>query len=475
MQHRLARIFCIFSINLISCLFLFSQSLADSSGRKGYLDQFKKDERILILAPHPDDESIACAGVIQEALAKGAKVKIAYLTNGEHNEFAFIVYKKRIILKKDEFINLGRVRRDEAIKAMELIGLNEQDLVFLGYPDFGTFSIFNRYWQEGKPFRSLLTRISSVPYQDGLSSGAPYLGESILKDLKKVILDYRPDRIFVSHPADVNVDHKSLYLFLQVALADIKDLHPNPKIHPYLVHHSGWPAPRHYHPKLDLNPPKSFSGSQIKWLKFDLSPEQLEKKRKAILCYKSQTESSAFYLLAFARKNELFGDYSPVNLKEQISLKERFVSFFGHSEMFPAAISKGDLPETNISENKGRVSYALADKMLIIKIEKPRNLLYRFSTMMYIFGYSYKKPFADMPKLRIITKHDKLKVLDRGKLINPQGVVLELSSQALILKVPLNVIGSPDFILTSANVYTGRKQGGDSAVDTIGFRRINLN
>ena len=95
--------------------------------------------------------------------------------------------------------------------------------------------------------------------------------------------------------------------------------------------------------------------------------------------------------------------------------------------------------------------------------------------MLYIFGYSYSKPFADMPKLRIITKHDNFKVLDGVKVINPQGVALELSSQALILKVPLSVIGSPDFILTSANVYTGRKQGEDSAVDTIGFRRINLN
>ena len=73
--------------------------------------------------------------------------------------------------------------------------------------------------------------------------------------------------------------------------------------------------------------------------------------------------------------------------------------------------------------------------------------------MLYIFGYSYSKPFADMPKLRIITKHDNFKVLDGVKVINPQGVALELSSQALILKVPLSVIGSPDFILTSANVF----------------------
>jgi LmbE family N-acetylglucosaminyl deacetylase len=474
MLYRLVRIVCIFSASLISCLFLFSHSSADPSGQKEYLDQFKKDERILILAPHPDDEAIACAGIIQEALSKGAKIKIAYLTNGEHNEFAFIVYEKRITFKKNEFIHLGQVRRKEAVEAMQLLGVDEQDLIFLGYPDFGTFSIFDRYWQKNRPFRSLLTRISSVPYKDSFSFGAPYSGESILTDLKKVISDYRPDKIFVSHSADVNVDHKSLYLFLQIALADLKDAIPYPKVYPYLVHHSGWPLPRHYHPELNLNPPKSFSDSQINWLRFDLSPEQLSKKHKAILCYKSQTESSAFYLLAFARKNELFSDYFPISLKNQVSLKEQLVSFFGYSKMFTDSTLEKNLPETNILEDKGRVSYALVDNALIIKIEKPKDLVFRFSTMMYIFGYSYGKPFGEMPKLRIITRHDNFKVLDGRRLINPKGIVLDLTSQALTLKIPLEIIGSPDFILTSANVYIGKNQGKDSSVDTIGFRRINL-
>ncbi len=474
MRNYLVRTFHILFTCLAFSLLFFRSSSANPSGKKEYLDQFKKDERILILAPHPDDETIACAGVIQEALSRGAKIKIAYLTNGEHNEFAFIVYEKRITLKKNEFIHLGEVRRKEAVKAMELLGIDEKDLVFLGYPDFGTFSILNRYWQMSRPFRSLLTRISNVPYKDSLSFGAPYSGDSILKDLKEVILNYRPDKIFVSHPADVNVDHKSLYLFLQIALADLRDQIPYPKVYPYLVHHSGWPLPRHYHPELDLNPPKSLLNSQINWLRFDLSPEQLSKKHEAALCYKSQTESSAFYLLAFVRKNELFSDYFPISLKNQVSLKEHFVSFFGYSKMFSGSTIEQDLPESNISEDKGRVSYAVVDKALTIKIEKPRNLVHRFSTTMYIFGYRYGNPFGEMPKLRIITKHDNFKVYDGKKLLDPKGIVLDLASQSLTLKIPLEIIGSPDFIFTSTNVYTGKSQGKDSAVDTIGFRRINL-
>ena len=130
------------------------------AGGVGEMEPIKKNDRILILAPHPDDESIGCAGLIQHALKAGAEVRVVYLTNGDHNEFAFIVYEKRLTFRKGEFIHMGLVRHLEAIKAMNLLGLNEDKLVFLGYPDFGTFTIFSKYWQTQKPFRSFLTRIS---------------------------------------------------------------------------------------------------------------------------------------------------------------------------------------------------------------------------------------------------------------------------------------------------------------------------
>jgi LmbE family N-acetylglucosaminyl deacetylase len=100
--------------------------------RYAKLDGFKKNERILILAPHPDDESIACAGIIQKALSAGAQVRVVYLTNGDHNELAFIVYEKRIVMRQGEFIYLGKLRQKESIKSMKFLGLSEKDLVFLG-------------------------------------------------------------------------------------------------------------------------------------------------------------------------------------------------------------------------------------------------------------------------------------------------------------------------------------------------------
>jgi LmbE family N-acetylglucosaminyl deacetylase len=432
------------------------------------LEAIEKTDRILILAPHPDDETIGCAGIIQQALLKGAKIQVVYLTNGDHNQVAFIVYEKRITLRKGEFIHMGEVRRKEAIKAMKFLGLREKDLVFLGYPDFGTFKIFSQYWQVKKPLKSLLTRISSVPYKENLSFGAPYIGESILGDLKKILLNYRPTKIFVSHPADANVDHKSFYLFLQVALRDLNKEIPEPKIYPYLIHCAGWPLPRHYHPDLSLEPPHKFLNSEINWLKVELTPQQLNRKYRAILCYKSQTQSSAFYLLSFARWNELFGDYPDIKLEKQASSNEHPVSFFGFSSMFAepgAAITE----ERGPIENMGRVSYAVVDSSLFIRVEKTKEFNRRFSFMLYLFGYSSKVPFPSMPKIRIIARYNKFKAFDARKKIKAEGISLELNTHALILKVPLGMLGDPEFILTSMKSF-----GGDLPVDVTGFRKIEV-
>jgi len=431
----------------------YSPLTTPQSSGIGIIEPIKKADRVLILAPHPDDEAIGCAGIIQEAVSKGVDIKIVYLTNGDHNQVSFIVYEKRLTLRKGEFIHMGEVRKNEAIKAMKLLGVGSSNLIFLGYPDFGTFTIFREVWQERKPYKSMLTRISRVPYKENFSFGAPYKGESILDDLEKILREYKPTKIFVSHPADANADHKALYLFLQIALRDLKKKAPQPKIYPYLVHCIGWPLPRHYHPQLELEPPNQVLGSQIEWSQFQLSPEQLIRKRQAILCYKSQTSSSAFYLLAFARKNELFGDYPEVELKKEEPVNDQPV--------WNAA--------SNLARGGCRASYGLSGENLLIRIDKPQELNERFSTQFYLFGYSDRTPFAAMPKIRIITRHKRFKVFAARKMVKSEGISLKLGPKELIINVPLEVLGEPDFILAAVKTYAGILR-----TDTTSFRKITI-
>ncbi|MDD5130064.1 MAG: PIG-L family deacetylase [Candidatus Omnitrophica bacterium] len=434
------------------------------------LPAFQPGQKVLILAPHPDDEAIACAGVIQKALKAGAQVKIVFLTNGDHNELAFIVYEKRITIRQGEFIHLGKVRQQESIKAMKFLGLAEKDLVFLGYPDYGTFEIFCKYWEAGKPFRDRLTRISRVPYKDNPSYGSEYIGGNILADITKQILDYQPDKIFVSHPADVNVDHKTLYLFLQVALSDLGSRIAKPEVYPYLVHCVGWPKPRHYHPELELYPPDKFIDSPLVWQRLDLSPEELDKKYRSILFYKSQTQSSAFYLLAFARRNELFSDYPELELKPQPASPGKEVVYSDVSEMLEEVQRPTDLkqPDETI-EDKGTVNYAVVDDYFVVHLDKPKKLSSRFGVILHIFGYSRNTPFALMPKIRIITKGKSCKIFSAKKKVIKSGVILDFQRNSLIIKIPLDLLGQPDYALTALKAYHG-----NLPIDAVVFRKVKI-
>ncbi|MEI6861832.1 MAG: PIG-L family deacetylase, partial [Verrucomicrobiota bacterium] len=41
--------------------------------------------RVTVLAPHPDDEALGTGGLIQQALARGAAVRVVLLTDGAPN------------------------------------------------------------------------------------------------------------------------------------------------------------------------------------------------------------------------------------------------------------------------------------------------------------------------------------------------------------------------------------------------------
>ena len=202
---------------------------------------------------------------------------------------------------------------------MKYLGFKDSDFIFLGYPDFGTINIFTGYWGQVMPFRGMFTRVTSVPYKECFSYNAPYIGDSILNDIKKILVDFKPTKIFVSSPVDTNGDHRSLYLFLQVALLDLENLIPPPEVFEYIIHYAGWPIPRGFHPKLELKSPMGLSGSDVNWVRYVLDDQMIDKKKKAISFYKSQIECNPPYLFTFARKNELFGRHPVIDITEEKS------------------------------------------------------------------------------------------------------------------------------------------------------------
>ncbi len=378
------------------------------------IPEFTKNDRILILAPHPDDEAIATAGVIQRALKADSKIKVVCYTNGDNNELAFIVYEKRLTLRRRELIHMGEVRMRETVEAMGYLGVSKDDILFLGYPDFGTMEILTKYWGNVKPFRALSTRSSKVPYPECLSPGAPYLGESILKDLKRIIVDFKPTRIFVSSPVDTNRDHRSLYLFLQIALWDLEKVINKPRVFSYVIHVVGWPKPRGYHPELGLDPPSNLIG--MSWSKLSLTPEEIKIKYDCLSFYKSQIEYDKPYLFTFARKNEIFGEHPVVTLPVDIS----------------------------------PLAYSIQDNNLFIKLNLKRKIDKDFGISIFLLGYNKSKDFATMPKIHITVGILGMHIQDKKQRISVKDAQFIYEGNTIILKFPLTSLGDPDYILSTA-------------------------
>jgi len=404
----------------------------------------QENDRVLILAPHPDDESIGTGGIIQEAIAKKNPIKVVYYTNGDSNELAFIVYEKKLLFNRKDFLKMGEVRRKEAINAMDVLGLEQENLVFLGYPDFGTMHIFTQYWGDTKPFKSLLTKVRKVPYPECLSPKAPYVGESILKDLKTVITDFKPTKIFVTSPVDYNRDHRSLYLFLRVVLWDLEGTITMPEVICYLVHCLEWPMPRGCYPNLSLDPPKVLKDSDIVWKEYNLDPEQIRKKHDAIMCYKSQNEYNPLYLLSFARKNELFGNYPEIIVENNDTYE----------------VVDGDVIQLNgliePEEHIESASCAKRNGNLYFKI-KIKKMRHDFKGLeLYLFGYRKNTPFSGMPKIRISVQNDRDVVIhDKRKSVRAEGYYYIMRGNDIYLKVPLSGLGNPEYILASGRTYKG--------------------
>ncbi len=80
----------------------------------------------LILAPHPDDESLGCGGLIAQACRLGREVTVAIVTDGTGSHPRSRLYPPD---------RLGALRKQEARAAVAALGLAPDRLLFLGLRD----------------------------------------------------------------------------------------------------------------------------------------------------------------------------------------------------------------------------------------------------------------------------------------------------------------------------------------------------
>jgi len=394
----------------------------------------EKGERIIVFAPHPDDEILGCAGLIQKVLENEGELYVVYLTNGDHNQIPFRVYEKKIILKPADYIKLGEIRRKESSKATEIIGIPEENLIFLGYPDFGCLKIWEDFWDNSKkPFRSFLTRASSVPYKENYSYGKPYFSTSILEDLKNIIQKINPSKIFITSPFDTNVDHRALYNFIRVAILEIENI--SPEIFIYIIHFKNYPQ-KQSELLLSVDMPAS-----SEWYMVSLEDRQIKNKISAIDCFNSQTIFKKTWFYAFARKNEIFYKEKDESVNESQILRlesekeAEFKDYRNLSYPFYCCLKKdNDFLNVEFIQKE--------------KIVMPTNYIF------YFYPFRKDTKFAEMPKIKIdLKKVDE--ILTATGVSCHQNLRYEKLKNRISFRIKISDLNYPDYLFFSTTIKIG--------------------
>lgn len=267
-------------------------------------------DRILIVAPHIDDESIGAGGFAIDAMESGAEVFVVFLTAGDCNRFSARIMHKTLEPTASNYLSVGRTRINEAYEAMGLLGVPQGRFFVLGYPDRGLRMMVDH---PGAVVRSRGTQEHSVPYNDAMSPGSDYTLSNVVTDLKRVLLAVNPTMVIAPVPFDLHDDHAAAAEITDLAL---DELELQPKRLGYLVHAGRIATKLVNTPRRALLPPakmKSFS-----WATYPLSPRVQQLKTTVLMTYRSQRPYVFLLRNAFVRRNELFFVYPEQQPQESV-------------------------------------------------------------------------------------------------------------------------------------------------------------
>ncbi len=274
------------------------------AGCPRFLGGAREGVDVLVIAPHPDDESILAAGVMRQALAEGKKVAVVVMTNGD----------KGCDADRD-----GYLREAETVAALGRIGLAEEAVHFLGYPDGYLDQLgekpagpVKRRDEHGACVEASTTyavRGAGRADEHTARTGQPaaFTARALEEDLVALLDRLKPREVYLPHPLDTHADHRATYFWFRRALDRLES---GPRaVHRALIHAPGcWPAVEcghPYTPELPVGPlPAPYGG----YVFSERVPGDAAFKLDVLSRYRSQIgeQPAADWLASFARPFEQF-------------------------------------------------------------------------------------------------------------------------------------------------------------------------
>ena len=209
----------------------------------------------MLIAPHPDDEALACSVILQKAVRAGAAIHVVYVTDGDNNPWPQRALERRWILSPSDRQRWGKLRRAEASAALRALDVPVAAVEFLGLPDQGLTDLVLRDSDRA------LTRVTQV------------------------IEDWSPTDILAPSLFDVHPDHNAVAVMMRLIFAD--SLSREVSHWNYLVHGRS----------------RAFFDNAVE---LSSSDSEIAKKSEAIRCHQTQIKLSGRRFLRYAACPECF-------------------------------------------------------------------------------------------------------------------------------------------------------------------------
>jgi LmbE family N-acetylglucosaminyl deacetylase len=212
----------------VGIIYFYFEGEADVDKKNNRTD----NKRILVVSPHEDDETLACAGIIKGGIENGKDVRLLLVTNGDYKGSA-------------------EVRIKETIAAMTRLGLKKDKIYYLGYGDWGVIN--ELYYNKKNPLKIKCSTTGNLQtygipniiddYRYLLSgTHSTSCRESVLSDITSVIDTFKPTDIYMPSAFEMHPDHKATGLFVTEAILNIKKKTDySPMVHEYLIYKAGLP------------------------------------------------------------------------------------------------------------------------------------------------------------------------------------------------------------------------------------------
>lgn len=278
-------------------------------------------ERLLVLAPHPDDETLSAAGLASQVLERGGTVRDVVVTAGDAYVDAVRQETGKTKPSKRDYFLFGETRLEESRRAAKVVGHGFIHLDLLGFSDGTLYPDLISHWRRHNPLRSDFTGFSKVAYRAAADRGVAQDGQDLRDELVAILRETRPTLIVFPDVMENDSDHAGLGMFALLAVHDwLEHLPPTqakPRLLAYLIHwQHGWPTGSDWGVPLDWSDqpfqlPDDLPLRGHSRVCTPMTPKQIATKRAALAEYHTQQRIMGDFLSAFVRNSECFTLWHP--------------------------------------------------------------------------------------------------------------------------------------------------------------------